>query len=136
VNLELNSIPFKIVQLLKEKDKPLIAQHIAKGIKKSASLTHYHLQKLVKNGIVVIDVDFERTYYLLQPVFYMENAEDVLMGNLTPWVKEFMKQIEIDEANVEISKEDVLIGCLKFYFQLFLIEAKNILLNEKTDLEE
>lgn len=124
------------MQLLKKKDKPLIAQHVAKGIKKSSSLTHYHLQKLVKNGVVVIDIDFERTYYLLQPVFYMEDAENVLMGNLTPWVKEFMKQIEIDEANVKISKEDVLIACLKFYFQLFLIEVKKILLDDKTDLEE
>lgn len=114
-----DSLVLQIIGFLKEKDIPLIAHHIAKGIKKNSSLVDYHIKKLVAEGVLLIQHVEGSKYYYLQPSFYMEDAETAFMELLTPWVKEFALQTVITE-DVKVDKSEAVINNLHYYFQQFL----------------
>ena len=116
----------KIVLFMQKKDRPLIAYHIAKGIKESPQLVDHHLKRLAEQGIILYEDDMGSRYYILQPIFYMEPAERSLMTILTPWVAEVAKQIVIN-PEVKFTKEEVIRRNLLFYFNAFLQEIKNTL---------
>ena len=116
----------KIVLFMRKKDRPLIANHIAKGIKESPQLVDHHLRRLVNQGIILFQDDMGSRFYILQPVFYMEPAERSLMTILTPWVTEVAKQIVID-PEAKFTREEVVRRNLLFYFNAFLHEIKDTL---------
>ena len=116
----------KIVLFMQKKDRPLIANHIAKGIKESPQLVDHHLKRLAEQGIILYEDDMRSRYYILQPIFYMEPAERSLMTILTPWVAEVAKQIVIN-PEIKFTKEEVICRNLLFYFNAFLQEIKNTL---------
>jgi len=121
---KLSDIRLRIIQHLKEADKPLIAHHIAKGTNIRPQLVDYHLKKLVEQGIILVQQEYGHNYYFLQPSFYMEEAETALMKLLTPWIQAFAEQTEIGEG---LEKEQVVYDNLHYYFQIFLKESqKNV----------
>lgn len=116
-------IPLKIILVLKKVDRPLIAHHIAKSAKIRPQLVDYHLKKLVKQGVVLVQEEFGHFYYYLQPSFYLEEAETALMATLMPWIEEFVKQTEFTE-DMEDTHEQIVYNNLRQYFQIFLKEAQ------------
>lgn len=118
-----NDIPLKILLLLKKKDRPLIANHIAKGINERPQIVDYHLKILTEKGIVLITEEFGSKQYLLQPNFYLEDAETALMQLLLPWVQEFSKQTDI-HPYMKGSREDIVLNNLEAYWLIFLQNIK------------
>jgi len=120
-----SDIALQIIRHLKKADRPLIAHHIAKGIKGRPQLVDYHLKKLVEKGVVLITREYDHFYYFLQPSFYMEEAETALMQITLPWVEEFAKLTEKTEEME--NKEPAVLNSLYYYFVLFLEDiAKEI----------
>jgi len=115
-------IALQIILHLKKADRPLIANHIATAINARSSLVDYHLKKLICQGIVLTTTDDYGHYYLLQPSFYLEEAELALMNVLTPWIQEFAKQTEVTEEMSE-PKEQVVYANLKRYFEIFFWDS-------------
>jgi len=89
--------------------------HIAKGINVRPQSVEYHLSKLTEEGVVLVQSQYGHNYYFLQPIFYMEDAETVLMKLLMPWIKKFAEETETEEQD----KTQVVINNLSYYFQLF-----------------
>lgn len=116
------NIPFKIVVFLEKKDKPMMAAHIAKGLRISPQLVDYHIKKMVEKGILIVEQECDTKFYRLQAPFYMEIAETGLMSVLTPWVKEFAKEIEITE-DMDGTKQQIVFENLNYYVKLFLSES-------------
>lgn len=106
----------KIVLFLKKKDRPLIANHIAKGIRESSQLVDHHLKRLMDQGVIMVQEDLGSKYYMLQPLFYMRPAETSLMTILIPWIKEAVKEIDTEDASV-VRKT------LQHYFNVILEET-------------
>ena len=112
-----SDIRLRIIQHLKKADKPLIAHHIARGTGIGAQLVDYHLKKLVEQGVVLVQREYEHNYYFLQPSFYLEEAETALMKVLTPWIEAFAEATETEEDQ---DKEQIVYDNLHYYFQIFL----------------
>ena len=115
----------KIVLFMRKKDRPLIANHVAKGIGESRSLVDYHLKRLIEQGIVLVQDDMDTRFYILQPFFYMEAAETSLMTLLMPWVREVAKQIIIN-PELKTQKEEVVLQNLILYVKTILHELKTL----------
>lgn len=114
-----SDIDLQIIVHLQKADRPLIANHIATAIGARSSLVDYHLKKLIREGIVLTTTDQYGRYYLLQPSFYLEEAETALMKVLTPWVEEFSRQTEITDE-MKGTNEQIVYANLKAFFQIFL----------------
>jgi len=114
-----SDIDLQIIMHLKKADRPLIANHIATAIDARSSLVDYHLKKLIHEGVVLTTTDDYGHYYLLQPSFYLEEAETALMKVLTPWVQEFARQTEITEQ-MKGTREQIVYTNLRRYFEIFL----------------
>lgn len=126
------TINTRIINLLIEADKPLIAHHIAKGIKETPQLVDYHLKKLVDQGIVLVDESYGTKFFVLQPPFYMESAESVLLQSLIPWATEFSKQCIIVEDESQRAK--ITINSIHEYLIRLLLDLKREL--DKTNLQD
>jgi DNA-binding transcriptional ArsR family regulator len=121
MNKKPNEIILQILSFLKKTDKPVLSHHIAKSIKVRPQHVLYHLRNLIQKGIILSQKEFGHTYYYLQPMFYVEDAETTLMQLLLPWVTEFSKQTVIPEGSDE---EQVRLENLKMYFQLFVTDIQ------------
>lgn len=115
----------KIVLFMRKKDRPLIANHVAKGIGENRSLVDYHLKRLIEQGIILYQDDMDSRFYILQPFFYMEAAETSLITLLTPWVKEVAKQITIN-PELKTQKEEIVLQNLILYVKTILHELKTL----------
>lgn len=115
------SVDIKIILELQKADKPLIANHIAKGINETPQLVDYHLKNLLEKGVILTVEEYDTTFYMLQPSFYMEKAETSLMTILIEWLKIFMEQLEIDP---ELDKTKVILNNLKYYFTIFFLNLE------------
>jgi len=108
-----------IVETMQKADQPLILNHIAKRSKLSPQLVDYHLEQLIKKGLVLLAEEEGKKYYLLQPIFYDENWLDALYTMLTPFVDGMSGRIGFEQFDLEISKERVIINILIMFLKRF-----------------
>jgi len=118
-----SDVALQIILHLKGADRPLIANHIAKGTKIRPQLIDYHLKKLLNKGVVLVQREYGHYYYFLQPSFYLEEAETALMKILIPWVEVFAKRTEVTKGQ---KKDQVVYNNLNYYFQIFLKNIQKI----------
>ena len=104
-----------IMQAMIRAGKPLILSHIAKRAKKDIQLVAYHLEQLVKEGIVYTysGEEDELTYYYLAAPFYDEDNMNALYALLTPYVQQTREIMENAEP-------DVILAIMKYQLLLFV----------------
>ena len=109
----------KIVKAMQDADKPLILNHIAKRAKTSPQLTDYHLGQMIKKGLVLCVDEYDKKYYMMQPIFYDENWLTALYQILTPFVEGMGDKIGYEQCDLDLSQERVVINILVMFLRRF-----------------
>lgn len=100
--------------------RPLLLSHIAKRAKIAHQLVDYHLEQMIKKGIIYrVDDGFEEKYYLLQPVFYDVNWMNALTNQLIPFVEEMGQPGMVVLDQIEIPTEKAIVEILVAFLNRF-----------------
>lgn len=110
----------RIIEAMQKANKPLINQHIAKLAKITPQLTNYHINQMIEWGIAgtyPIETDPNNTYYTLQPAYYDKKWLDALYLALTPFAEQLGKDLDLDQAQVDMPK--AVVRNLSMFLRLF-----------------
>ena len=122
----MNEIEDRIIEVMIKADKPLILNHISQRCKVSPQATQYQINKLVECGTVLCQEEDGTKYYFLQPPFYLDEAGDALLIELTRFADAFSKSLIVPK---EKDRESITICAMQKFI-------KNILKNSKTFLQK
>lgn len=118
VNLSKN-IKIKIIDFLSNKDDPVKAFHISKGIGESPQITCYHVKQMVEMGLLLPIEKNNVILYGLQAPFYAQDAEDALIISLIPFVEAFASTIVADD-----NEDSVVYENLRHYLRIWIERLK------------
>jgi len=109
----------RIVEVMQNADKPLILNHIAKRAEASPQLVDYHLGRMIKKGLVLCVDEYDKKYYILQPIFYDENWLTALYQMLTPFVEGMSDKIGYEQCDQDVPQDRVVINILVMFLRRF-----------------
>lgn len=112
------SIKIDIIKCLIKEENPLILNHIAKKIGKSAQSVEYHVKDLVNQKILQCATDDKnKKYYFLTLPFYNKELIDSLYQYLTPFAEEVSSQLQDPTEYKDV------VCTLGYILQLFIDDA-------------
>lgn len=130
--MSLEETQIKIVRIMQNTNKPLILNHIAKKASLAPQLVDYHLEQMIKKGLVYVIEEEGKKYYILQPVFYDRNWLDALYNQLTPFILELAEEGNIFLDQVEIDKSKAVLNILGAFLKRFEEEAEKAINHSKS----
>jgi predicted transcriptional regulator len=86
-----------ILQVLLDSDEPLYLAEIAKKVKESSQLVHYHLNRLVEDGILLTYSENRKRYYALQPVQYRYPPSE-LYAVFMPLIEDMAEYVKCEQT--------------------------------------
>lgn len=119
-----NGVQLRIVAELQRANKPLLLGHIAKRTDISRSLVQYHVQKMLRDGLLLTTEYDGKTWYLLQPVFYDENWLNALYNQLTPFIEEMAAGDKVSFEQADVTNDLVVVNVLGVFLQRFQQEVR------------
>lgn len=118
MNFENEETQLKIIRVMQKINRPLILNHIAKRCNIAPQLADYHLQKMIKKGLIVSTFN-EHEYYMLQPIFYDKNWLTALYIQLTPFLEDMAKENGLSMNQTDQPAEKVVINVFTMFLKRF-----------------
>ena len=114
----MSSTKLDIIKCLIKEENPLILNHIAKKVGKSAQSVEYNIKQLLHQNVLMYATDDDdKKYYFLAIPFYNKELVDSLYQYLTPFAEEVSSQLP---ENTDYKDVVCMLG---YILQLFIDDA-------------